>query len=109
MSQPSQLTLLANLVKLEPAHEEACHSASPSHSALQNQPLMVRMDCCVLGADADLLEGPNGEELHHDAMSNKEVPNGAGFDDFDHMMGKGSPATRARRLELVGKHVKWSS
>lgn len=38
-------------------------------------------------------------------MGIEEVPKGTGFDQFDHMMGSGSPATRARRLELAGKHA----
>lgn len=65
----------------------------------------MRLKCFVLGADAELLEGQEGEELDDDAMGDGEVPKGAGFDDFDHMMGGSSPATRARRLELAGKCV----
>ena len=37
-------------------------------------------------------------------MGIEEVPKGTGFDQFEHMMGGGSPGTRAPRLELAGKH-----
>lgn len=37
-------------------------------------------------------------------MGSEEVPRGSGFDQFGHMVGSGSAATRARRVELAGKH-----
>ena len=55
------------------------------------------------GADADV-EKQDGEEPDHDGMGTEVVPKGAGFDNFDHMLGSGSPGTRARRLELAGTH-----
>ncbi len=47
-------------------------------------------------------EGEEEEEMDDDAFE-VEVPPGAGWDQFEHMLGSGSPATRARRMELAGK------
>ena len=42
-------------------------------------------------------------------MGIEEVPKGTGFDQIGHMMGSGSPVTRARHLELAGKHADLAS
>lgn len=56
-----------------------------------------------------IVAGDEEEELDNDAMGIEELPMGTGFDQFGHMMGSGSPATRARRLELAGKHAHLAS
>ncbi len=63
------------------------------------------------GKEEDEEEGDNDEEeegaeglleVDDDALGVEGRP-GASWDQFEHMLGSGSPATRARRMELAGK------
>ena len=56
-----------------------------------------------------VVAGGEGEELDNDAMGIEEVPKRTGYDQFAHMTGSGSPATRAGRLVLPGKHADLAS
>lgn len=55
----------------------------------------------LLGMDVES-EGEEEEEVDDDALGG-EVPRGPGYDQFGHMLGSGSPATQARRMELAGQ------
>ena len=52
-------------------------------------------------------EGDEEEEMDTGALT-AEVAKEAGYNQFGHMLGSSSPATRARRMQLAGKSTKQS-